>query len=326
MLDKVRNNVKSFGVQVVIVIVVAAFIGTIFLVWGHGGKSERQGMLLAKVFEMDVTYPEYQQEYIELVKQYRQIYKDKWSDEVAGQLQLKRMAFDNIVNQYILIHKAIEWGINVSEEDVMDHIKSLPVFQINGKFSSDVYHQRLNMARVAPIKFENDIRRHMLFTKVQERIAAGFKVCDDELLEEFAKKHEKIRADYMLVTPDRFMSLAGISLDELRGHYEINKDKYRHPERRSVEYLFLSPEEFKNEAEITEKDIELYYNQHENDFVVPKQVRASHILISVGEGSSQGEDARLKEKALDLLEKIKGGEDFHELAKSNSDCPSSKRG
>ena len=63
MLDKVRKNVKSFGVQVVIVIVVAAFIGTIFLVWGHGGKSERQGMLLAKVFEMDITYPEYQQEF-----------------------------------------------------------------------------------------------------------------------------------------------------------------------------------------------------------------------------------------------------------------------
>ncbi|MBN2373883.1 peptidyl-prolyl cis-trans isomerase [bacterium] len=326
MLDKVRSNVKSFGVQAVIVLVVAAFIGTIFLVWGHGGKTERQGMVLAKVFNMDVTYPEYQQEYIQLVNQYRQIYGDKWSDEVAQQLNLKRLAFDNIVNQYILIHKAVEWGINVSEKDVMDHIKSLPVFQINGKFSPEVYHQRLNMARVDPFKFENDIRRHMLFMKVQERIAAGFKIGDEEIMDEFAKKNEKIKADYLLVTPDRFMSTGGISMEEIREYYEKNKEKYYHPEKRSVEYLFLATEDFNKLAEIADRDIELYYSQHENDYVVPKQVRASHILISVDQGVSQEEDARLKEKALGLLDKIKAGEDFSELARLNSDCPSSKRG
>ena len=63
MLDKVRNNVKSRAVQIVIIVVVVAFIGTIFLVWGHGGKKERTGTLLAKVYETEITYPEYQQEF-----------------------------------------------------------------------------------------------------------------------------------------------------------------------------------------------------------------------------------------------------------------------
>ncbi len=132
MLDKVRKNVKSFGVQIVIIIVVAAFIGTIFLVWGHGGKQERQGMIIAKIYESEITYPEYQQEFLQLTQQYRNIYKDKWSDELAAKLDLKRVAFDNVVNYYILFYKAMEWGLQVSDEEVMDYIKS---FRISDKWS-----------------------------------------------------------------------------------------------------------------------------------------------------------------------------------------------
>ena len=45
-----------------------------------------------------------------------------------------------------------------------------------------------------------------------------------------------------------------------------------------------------------------------------KEVHAAHILVK-GEG-----------KANELMEKIKAGESFAELAKQNSECPSGKRG
>ena len=146
MLEKVRKNVKSFGVQAVIVLVVLAFIGTIFLVWGHGGKQERQGTVLAKVYGFEITYPEYQQEFFQLMQQYRNMYKEKWSDQMIDQLQLRKVAFDNLVNHYIFFQKAMEWGINVTEQEVTDYIKtSIPVFQVNGTFNPQVYERFLSL-------------------------------------------------------------------------------------------------------------------------------------------------------------------------------------
>jgi len=326
MLEKVRNNVKSRAVQIVIVVVVVAFIGTIFLVWGHGGKQERAGTVLAKVYENEITYPEYQQEFYQLTQQYRKLYKDQWSDELVERLQLKRLAFDNIVNHYILFHKSLEWGIPLTDEEVMNYIKSLPAFQMNGVFNSDLYRQRLSVERIDPQEFENDIKRHLLFKKVQEKVTGGFNVTDQELFQRFRKNNERIKAKYIILPFERLTSQVEVSLEELKAHYEVNKDKYRYAERRSIELLFIDPRDFQADAQINDEEINHYYNRHQSEFVVRKQIKASHILLNVNPDTPPDADEKIKEKAVGLLKRIEEGEDFQELAKTYSDCPSSKRG
>jgi len=327
MLEKVRKNVKSFGIQAIIFLIVAAFIGTIFLVWGHGGKQERQGTVLAKVYGADITYPEYQQEFFQLVQQYRNMYKEKWSDQMIEQLQIRKVAFDNLVNHYIFFHKAIEWGINVSREEVTEYIKtSIPVFQANGTFNPQIYERFLAVSRMSPEQFEQNIQRYLLQNRIQERVVSGFKVTDRELMEDFGRKNEKVRADYLAVTIDRFTANVKLGLEELRGYYDLNQDKYRYEERRSVEYLFVSPRDYEKDATVTDEEIEDYYHRHESQFLSPHQVKASHILFTVSEDASAEQDAAIKEKALDVLERIKKGEDFHALAKTYSACPSAQRG
>lgn len=326
MLEKVRNNVKSRAVQIVIIVVVVAFIGTIFLVWGHGGKQERTGTVLAKVYENEITYPEYQQEFYQLTQQYRKLYKDQWSDELVERLQLKSLAFDNIVNHYILFHKSLEWGIPLTEEEVMNYIKSLPAFQMNGVFNSDLYRQRLSMERINPQEFENDIKRHLLFKKVQEKVTGGFNVTDQELEQRFRKNNERIKAKYIMLPLERLTSQVKVSLEELKAHYEANKDKYLYAERRSIELLFIDPRDFQADAQISDEEINRYYNRHQNQFLVRKQIKASHILLGVDQDTPLDADEKIKEKAVGLLKRIEAGEDFEELAKTYSDCPSSKRG
>jgi parvulin-like peptidyl-prolyl isomerase len=61
----------------------------------------------------------------------------------------------------------------------------------------------------------------------------------------------------------------------------------------------------------------------------PGSVRASHILISYS-GADEATSTRSKEEALelaqDIAKKAKAGEDFEELAKAYSDCPTAERG
>lgn len=61
----------------------------------------------------------------------------------------------------------------------------------------------------------------------------------------------------------------------------------------------------------------------------PGNIRASHILISYSGAprtSATRSKAEAKALAEDLLARVKGGEDFSELAKAYSDCPSAPKG
>jgi peptidyl-prolyl cis-trans isomerase C len=78
---------------------------------------------------------------------------------------------------------------------------------------------------------------------------------------------------------------------------------------------------------VTEEETKKFYDENkENLFKRPEQVRASHILCKVDPKATKAEKEKAKEKAEKLLKEIKGGKDFAELARANSDCPSKEKG
>lgn len=66
-------------------------------------------------------------------------------------------------------------------------------------------------------------------------------------------------------------------------------------------------------AAVSDEDAQAYYSQNQAQFQEPT-VKASHILVDQ------------EEKAQELLNQIKDGASFEELASGNSSCPSSARG
>ncbi len=71
--------------------------------------------------------------------------------------------------------------------------------------------------------------------------------------------------------------------------------------------------------------VQKYYEEHKNEFVRPEQVTLREIFVST-EGKSESESPALRKKAEDLLQRVKNGEDFGELAKHFSDGSTAKQG
>ena len=81
------------------------------------------------------------------------------------------------------------------------------------------------------------------------------------------------------------------------------------------------------DIKVSDEEIKAFYDGHPDYFKKPEQVKASHILIksdSVKDDETKKKAARDKLRA--IQEKVKKGEDFAELAKAGSECPSASNG
>jgi peptidyl-prolyl cis-trans isomerase SurA len=79
---------------------------------------------------------------------------------------------------------------------------------------------------------------------------------------------------------------------------------------------------------ITKDEEQAFYDQHKNELVQPEQVKLSEILISTDKGSGDAAEklSSAKAKADDLLEQIRKGAGFDEIAKKDSDGPTAAQG
>jgi len=107
----------------------------------------------------------------------------------------------------------------------------------------------------------------------------------------------------------------------------IDEDKFRELIEESLLIESLLEKEIPVEGqEPTEEEIVAYYESNPEVFQIPEKIRASHVLLKVG--GDDGTDVRLEKQKelLAVLEKVNAGENFADMAKEHSDCPSSAEG
>lgn len=124
-----------------------------------------------------------------------------------------------------------------------------------------------------------------------------------------------------------------LSLDDLRKkmeEYGRSFDEFKQQIRKGLGYQKLMGSQLEGKIKVTEEDAKKYYSENQKEFETPDQVRASHILIDLKPTAANVDPneakVQAKAKAQNLLERIKGGADFAESAKTNSACPSSAKG
>lgn len=77
---------------------------------------------------------------------------------------------------------------------------------------------------------------------------------------------------------------------------------------------------------VTDDELRALYEERKDQFDEPEKVRASHILISVAPNASEADKSAARQKMNDILAKAQAGEDFAELAKQYSNCPTNQKG
>jgi peptidyl-prolyl cis-trans isomerase C len=212
-------------------------------------------------------------------------------------------------------------GVNINESQVEEELKP-QLAKVGAQLPAAFVEQ-----------YKNQLRGQVLEGMIVEQLLDG-KVKENNIIvteEEVLLHLEKAAAQQNLSLSDikEMMEARGQSFDEAKQRI-----------KKGMAYQKLMDTQWAGKINVTEDDAKKYYSENKTKFETPEQVRASHILIKpdtnqATAGSALTSDpnadpnqakAKAKAKAEDLLKQIKDGADFTELAKANSDCPSSKQG
>ncbi len=156
------------------------------------------------------------------------------------------------------------------------------------------------------------------------------------LLEEKAKEANIVITDEEVTKQIEQIASAQkppLSVEELKnivenqGHVLVD---WKNEIRKQLGQQKLFRSQFSGSINATEEEAKKYYDENPTQFEVKEQVRASHILIKPDITDPNNDPnqtkAEAKAKIQGLLEQIKNGADFAELAKANSACSSAADG
>ena len=323
MLQAMRENVKSL--KIFLWLVIAAFIGTIFFVWGQGsgqGRARNQNVV-AWVNGTPISYASFESSFRNIYGFYKQIYGDNLTPEMMKNLQLEQAALNQLTQNTLLAQEAERYKLTVSDEELVQAIHDMPQFQTNEKFDPALYTSTLERARLNAQDFEMQVGQSLLVEKVKHVIQQSARISDQEVLNDYQAQNETVEVEGLLVKAEDFKEKVEINDEELQSYYDEHKEKFTTPPRVKVQYLHFDPQMLKAEITPTEEEIREYYEANESEFNKGKEVNARHILLRTADDADEETLAGIKAKAEDLLKQLKNGADFAELAKEYSEDPGS---
>ena len=244
-----KGNIKKIMWGLAILIVPA------FVLWGSGSAIRSKGLpkYAGRIFGRKVSFRQYEQALLACRNQGLLMYGDKFT-QVAKYLNLENQAWE----QLILLHRARLERIRVSNQEVVDTIRAMALFQEEGKFSQEKYNILLDYVfRTNPRDFEEQIRELLMIERLTDKVTQDVDLSDEEIEKAYQEDYEKATAEYILIEPQNFTEQIHLSYEELQEYYANYKEHFQKPEQVNVEYVGLYFEQGQEEEkDAKEEDAE----------------------------------------------------------------------
>ncbi len=156
------------------------------------------------------------------------------------------------------------------------------------------------------------IDQQLLLQKAKDKGLTG----DTELI----KRLDEMRKQMNLTSMDE--------LEKAAKEQGVSFEDFKQNMKNQILTQLVIRNEVQPKIQVTKEDEKKFYEEHQKDLEHPERVRLSEILVSTDklEPSDQASLAAAQQKAQQLLEQVRGGAAFDELAKANSNGPTAAQG
>jgi len=234
MMRALRSSTKT-----IMIIVAAAFvIGFIFLQLGVNitGSSGPTLTALGSVNGVEITYNMFNETRSRLLMQIRQS-KGSISDE--DYVTIEEEVWDEIVYQILLEQEINRMGIIVTDDEILEEMKSNPpeflitneAFLTYGQFDQAKYLQALYSPQndVFVLELENWYRSVLPIQKLQDYLLSTIHVTEAQVRDEYKMRFEKAKVEYLIFDPAKLINddLVEVTEEEISSYYQNNRSDYQ---------------------------------------------------------------------------------------------------
>ena len=226
----------------------------------------------------------------------------------------------NLIQQRAAAYQAEKMGITASDDEVLDSlVGQYPQLFPNGvMIPKDQFQLALAQQGLTPQDLVDETRSRILLGKLESTLTQSVVVTPQEIEQNYKEKNMKVKLQYIAFPPGKFLGDVKVNDADLQGFYKSNQQAYMKPAEYNFQLIVLDQDKLEAATQVSDAQLRQTYAASMDNFRTPERVRARHILIKT-EGKSDSEKKTLLTKAQDLLKKAKGGADFADLAKANSE-------
>lgn len=221
MLKLMRKHASSWMIKVLLWGIIIVFVGA----YGYGTLSEKEKPV-AQIGPYKVYPREYQEAYDKQKDFYKMLTKGEFDEKMLK--DLKERVLEGLVDKYVLLVKAKELGITVSDGEFTDFLNSVEAFKRDGKFNEEQYLAALRSQKLDPEKFEESWKGDKTIQKVAAVILdTGTFFSESDVWAGYVREKGKVNLSYALFDPSAFRDKVNISEKELLDLYEREKGAYK---------------------------------------------------------------------------------------------------
>ncbi|MGH1485049.1 MAG: SurA N-terminal domain-containing protein [Cellvibrionaceae bacterium] len=310
MLQNMRDNMK--GTVAFIIVGFLAFIMAASLVnlssTGHGGNYGD----IATVNGEAITERELQIALGQEKQRLQAQFGNNLPAEFLSDERLRGPVLQGLVQRTVLLDKANNGKMTVSDSELDKLITEMPEFQTDGRFDSNLFVQGVRRIGHTPVSFRALLRDDVITNQLRNGLASTAFITEAELKQVVSLSRQTRDFSWVTLPLADLPEKMTVSEEEIQSYYDENKGSYNTEEKVSIEYIELKVSDIAETLEVSEEEIQQQYQQEVNNYALSTEREAAHIMI-------EGDDDAAKKKLADVQEKLAAGEEFATLAAEYSD-------
>ena len=293
MLQDIRASIQGAVAKIIIGLIVISFsiFGIESLLFSGGASA------VAEVNGEEISPFALQQELSVQQRQLLAMMGDDADPALLDQARMNQRALEALIQREILRQAAGDLSLTVPDATIGDIIGSMDEFQLDGRFSRDMFRSALAGSGFTPALFRDRLAQDVQIAQLRSGIAGSDFGTRKELTLAARIALEGRDVRYITLPLADYRGDASVSDAEVQAHYDANGEAFQSEESLAIDYLELRLDDYRKpvqEARLRE-EFELVRGEYEQ----AAEARVSHILL---EGDEPARQARLAEVQAALAE------------------------
>ncbi len=314
MLNYIRSRAQGWVAWVIVGIITVPFA-----LWGiHNYVGGGGPTYLAKVGDAEIGQARFEETYQQQRQQFMQMFGGELPEMFSEQM-LRAQVLEQMIEQEVLVQQAIEQKMRISNRQLAQVIRGVEVFHDNGAFSQERYVDILRRQAMTPAGFEQRLYRDLLAEQMESAFLGSAFTTTAQLDQMLRLDLQQRELSWLQIPANDFIAQLDISDAEIEQWYQANQERFQTPEQVRLDYLELRAEDFFRDIDVDEEELRIRYESRIDTYRSPEERRASHILVQIEDSPSDAQVRSARQRAEQILARIRDGEDFATLAVEESD-------